>query len=840
MTQTLRFDETPAARLELSGGKGANLSLLTQRGFPVPPGFIVTAPVYREFITGANDLLRRVAALPFDDSTAVHTTSEALQAELARLPLPSGAVPEIEQQLAQFPEGTAFSVRSSSTMEDLASAAFAGQHETFLNVVGASDVLDRVRGCFISLWAGRAIAYRHQLGFDHSLAAMAVVVQQMVPSESAGVGFSLNPVNGQLSEMVINANFGLGESVVSGDGEVDQWILDRATRAVCSANIAIKSRQVVSAASGTREVHLTGADAAKPSLNAGQLTALADLLLCVEASYSFPQDIEWAFAGGKLWLLQSRPITTIPSRWTRDESAERFPNVITPLTWDFVESGFHRSLNHSFVLLGFPAFSGKWFTMFDHYIYGDQNAVELYARRAPFGVQSLDELRAAIPRLRQQFEWVQELPVAWMRDLDHYLITLGRFQAEPLAGKTPLEIWRHVQAVNEHGAQYFLPNIAISIAQGTIYRILHGLLKLALGPTDAEVSFDHLMAWCETKTGQVNKELFELAHLAKRDPALSERILGINSRELIHGEVLAGFPDFKTRFERFLRDHGHREVDFDAYTATWGESPWIVLDNLRLILETPLDRKPAEKERELKVRAQQAEVALFAKLPADLHFFFHELLRLARTFTSLDDLEHYQTTRLTPALRRGLRALGELLVQRGLLVEPMDVFFAHQGQMEHALTQDSPEAGREFAAQVAKQKAAYLADKARKPEWTLGQSEPTASAASTGTGTVLTGLAGSSGVAEGPVFIVLTPDDFAKFPKGAVLVARTTNPAWTPLFYTAVAVVTESGGPLSHGAVTAREMRIPAVMAVKDSLTRLQNGQRVRVDGKTGRVELLA
>ncbi len=516
MTHTLRFDDPLAVRFELSGGKGANLSILTQRGFPVPPGFIVTAPVYHEFITGAAGFLSRVAALPFHDAAALRAASEALQEEIAHLPLPPSAAAQIEEQFARFPAGTAFSVRSSSTMEDLAGAAFAGQHETFLNVVGLADVLARVRGCYVSLWADRAIAYRRQQGFDHSQASMAVVVQQMVPSETAGVGFSINPVNGELGEIVINANFGLGESVVSGEGEVDQWILDKPTRAVRVAHIGQKFRQVHSAASGTHEVHLAVADAEKPSLNDGQLAALADLLIRVEASYAFPQDIEWAFAGGQLWLLQSRPITTIPPRWTRDESAERFPNVITPLTWDFVESGFHRSLNHSFGLLGFPHFSGKWFAMFDHYIYGNQNAVELYARRAPFAVRSQDELRAAVPQLRQQFGWVQDLPVAWMRDLDHYLVTLGRFQAEPLEGRTPLEIWRHVLAVNEHGAQYFLPNIAISIAHGMIYRILHGLLKLVIGPADADVLFDHLMAWCETKTGQINKELFELALLARQ------------------------------------------------------------------------------------------------------------------------------------------------------------------------------------------------------------------------------------------------------------------------------------------------------------------------------------
>ena len=835
----LSFDDPLAQRIELAGGKGANLSVLTQRGFPVPRGLIVTTAVYYHFAQVAAEWLSHVNDLPFDDAVALRAASTELQARLSQIPVPMAEANEIRELLGSFPKKTAFSVRSSSTMEDLAGAAFAGQHETFLNVIGVDLVLNRIRDCFISLWTDRALAYRQQRGFDHTRAAMAVVIQEMVAAEAAGVGFSVNPVNGQLDELIINANFGLGESVVSGEGEIDQWILDKATGAPRSVKIAIKSHKIVSAEVGTREILLSDQEARQPSLGPDQLTALVELLSRVEASYAFPQDIEWAFAAGRLWLLQSRPITAIAPRWTRDESAERFPNVITPLTWDFVESGFHRSLQHSFRLLGFPNFSGKWFAMFGHYIYGNQNAVELYVRRAPLAVRSLEELRVAIPQMRQQFEWVQELPVAWMRDLNHYLITLGRFQAEPLEGRTPVELWRHVLAVNQHGAEYFLPNIAISIAQSSVYRLLHGLLRLAIGPAQADRLFDHLMAWCETKTGQINKELFELALLIRAEPELEALLRNTDSRQLIEGHALATWPDVDARFHRFLRDHGHREVDFDAYTPTWIEAPWIVLDNLRLLLQTSMNLPPTDIERDLKIRAQQAEVELFATLPADLHFFFHELLRLARAYTHLDDLEHYQTTRLTPVLRRGLRALGEQLAQRGVIAEPMDVFFAHQAQLELVLTSDSPETWTAFSEDVAGQKAAYLSDKVRKPEWILGQKE-TLTAPLNPAGEVLTGLAGSPGTAEGAVFQVLTPDDFAKFPKGAVLVARTTNPTWTPLFYLAAAIVTESGGPLSHGAVTAREMRIPGVMSIRHCLSQLQNGQRVRVNGTTGQVELLA
>jgi pyruvate,water dikinase len=834
MKYTFSFNEPLATRLEISGGKGSNLALLTQRGFPVPPGFVISANAYRDFIAAGGELLRQVDTFHFKEPAQLRIESEQLREQLQKLELPSEVRAEIQEQLKHFASDQAFSVRSSSTMEDLAGAAFAGQHETYLNCSGVKLILDRIKDCFLSLWFDRAIAYRHQQGFDHMLAAMSVVVQKMVFCDVAGVGFSINPISGDLNEMIFDANFGLGESVVSGEGEIDHFEVDKSTGKIRRANIAQKSRKTVATASGTTEVSIHSSEGKQPSLTESQIGQLAQLLNRVEASYQFPQDIEWGFENGILFLLQARPITTIPPRWTRDESAERFPNVITPLTWDFVESGFHRSLSYSFRLMGFPPFNGKWFGMHGHYIYGNQNAVELYGKRAPFVVRNLEELRAAVPRLREEFRWVQELPVIWARDLDFYLISIGRFLAEPLESKNMREVWQYVLDVNEHGAAYFLPNIAISITHATLYRLLHHLLKLCLGADNANALFDRLMAYCETKTGTINKELYELALMVRSEPKLEELLTQRDSRQICDQNQLKSFPQFQARFQRFLRDHGHREVDFDAYSPTWLELPWVVLDNVRLILGTPMEQKPSDKERELKIRSLQAETELFHQLPADLHFFFAEVLRLARIYTSLDDLEHYETTRLTLPLRRGLRELGERLVRLKVLDEPTDIFFARVGQIQTAVENESEAGWASFAEMVRGQKQSYLADKGRKPEWILGQAKGDFDLQST-----LSGLAGSPGVAEGPVFIVLSPDDFPKFPKGAVLVARTTNPTWTPLFYGATALITESGGPLSHGAVTAREMRLPAVMSVKECLSRLENGRRVRVDGARGKVVLL-
>lgn len=841
MNHTLTFVEPLACRPEYSGGKGANLALLTAGGFPVPPGFILIAAAYREWLSAASWWRSAVRALPIDDPAGLSAAAEALRDRLRAVPLPDAVRGSIERELRQQPAGACFAVRSSSTMEDLADAAFAGQHDTFLNCRGAEQVLTAVRECFISLWHDRAIAYRHQQGLDHAAAAMAVVIQQMAECESAGVAFSAHPVTGDLDVAVIEANHGLGESVVSGCCEVDHWELHKASGEIFSRSIAEKSmRTVCRPSGGVVNEFLSGAAGVEPVLSDGQLAGILEMLGRVEKWFRFPQDIEWGEVGGRLVLLQSRPITTIPPRWTRDESAERFPNAITPLTWDFVDAGFRKSMAYSFRLMGFPRFSGVWFGMHNHYVYGNQNAVDIYARRFPFALNSLADLPGLIPRLREEFRWVQELPMQWSRDLDFYLIRLGEFVAEPLENQSLGELWSQVQTVKEHGSHYFLPNIAISITQSVLYRLLQFLLRELFGAEEVNPLMDGLLSFCETKTGAINKELYELAECVRSDCSLEQKLLCPDGSRALweSGELAAEHPEFHRRFQLFLRNHGHRETDFDIYQPGWLEAPWVVLDQLRLILDANRPFTPAQRERELKVRSQAAEFSVFSRLPTELHFFMHEIIRLARVYTSLDDLEHYQTTRLALPLRKCLRALGQRLVELGVLTDPMDVFFAREHVLAQAIASDDPRQWREFSAAVATAKASWQAAVERAPGWE--PDTPAATFVAADPGAELAGHPGSPGLAEGVVFVVSGPQDFAAFPRGAVLVARTTNPAWTPLFYAASAVITESGGPLSHGAVTAREMQIPAVMSVRGCLSRLATGSRVGVDGSRGKVVVLA
>ena len=829
MSRLIDFAHEDAVRLEVAGGKGASLAK-SARDLPVPPGIIVTSEAYRDLLAPLRSQIRDILR-----NETVEAASVRVQELLGELAEDEAWVAEIDAALREAGlADRAVAVRSSGTMEDLPGAAFAGQHDTFLGERGAQAVADAVQRCYASLWNAHAMKYRERLGLDHLQASMAVVVQQMVEvsaEEAAGVAFSIDPVRGDLETVLINASYGLGETVVGGEAEVDEYRVSRAGSDEVDVRIASKPvALVVDADGGTREVDVAPEAREQAALDAEARAQVAELAVRAEEHFGFPQDIEWAVSEGELFLLQSRPVTRVAPRWTRDESAERYPTPVTPLTWDLVEEGFHQSLNHSFELMGLPPFGDKWFAMKDFYIYGNQTAVELYAGRFPTALfQDADSIRTALPEIARRFAFVQELPVQWMRDLDTYLLGIGRLSHEPLEDKDLAGLWDLVRGISDLGTAYFLPNIAISLTQTTLYKGLLTLLSLGLPKGQAQAVFDQLLAQTDTKTGQVNDELWQLSRTIRSTPDLLEFLDGLDSAEGHMDELREQFPAFARELNAFLSRHGHRELDFDAYHPTWVGAPHIVVNQLRVLAHREEEGRASANQ----LRAQQAEVErqVLDAVPDDLRYFVQEVIRLARTYTALDDLEHYQTTRLTLPMRRALAELGARLVEAGHLDAADDVYFLHVDTIETAVRDGSAEALGRLRAEAQELRAGYEAAVDSEPDWVHGQA---ATDAPTEGG--LTGTAGSPGQVEAEVYVVHSPDDFPRFPAGAILVARTTNPAWTALFYQAAGVITESGGALSHGAVTARELGIPAVMSIREATRRFTNGQRVRIDGSAGTV----
>lgn len=836
----LDFSNPAALDVALVGGKGFGLAKATRAGLPVPEGVVLATTTYRDWFaphrTAVQDLLAA--------NNGAATQSAAVMRYLAAQPLPTELTQAVEQLQAKQPQRY-FAVRSSGSAEDLPGAAFAGLHDTLLNVHGTQALLAAIRTCWLSLWNAEVLPYRERLGLAHEQAAMAVVIQHMVDvsaSEAAGVAFSIDPVRGEVGQVLINAAFGLGETVVTGEAPVDEYRVDRSGQ-ISMQHIATKPAALVrralppaqgdaipptAAHNGSETVKLPAAQQTLPAITPEQAAAIATLARQAESHFGFPQDIEWAIEQGALYLLQSRPVTRFAPRWTRDESAERFPNPVTPLTWQLCEAGFHASLNHSFKLMGLPPFHDKWFTLKDGYVYGNQNAVEVYAGRLPLAPlrsgKDLGDFIAAGGLW--QYTWISDLPTQWMNDLDRYLLELGRFNAIDYSHKTLAECWACLQAINDLGTRYFLPNIAISLTQTLLYRVLRHVLGLLVAD-EAQTVFDRLIAVTETKTGTINQAMWQLSRQLQAYPALlSTRFHDAASLQA----ALAQAPGFHKAFDSFLALHGHREVDFDAYHPTWLEASHTVFAQIQ-IMAGQEEGGHARQYWQKKDLMYQTELALLQQTPSELRFFLQELIRLVRSYTALDDIEHYQTTRLTIPFRRAAREIGQRLVHLGALDEAMDVFFLPPDVLDHAIARQDYSAIRSTATA---NKAAYQHAATHAPEWVHGQAN-TPPQGNDG----WQGLGGSPGMVEGEAFVITDPAQFADFPQGAILVARTTNPAWTPLFYHAAGVITESGGPLSHGAVTARELGIPAVMGIRDACHRLRSGQRVRLDGQNGHIQLL-
>lgn len=826
------FSDLIAQHIEVSGGKGANLAKMYRAEFPVPNGFIISEKTYRCCVESLRDVLvEKVQGFNLEKPEELKKQAEELQSIFHEMHFPQQVVDEVEEVLKNWQGASHFSVRSSSTMEDLASAAFAGQHDSFLNC-SKQQVLGKIKACFASLWNDRAILYREQNNFKHLEASMAVVVQEMIPCEVAGVMFSVNPVTGNFDECMVNANYGLGESVVSGAGDVDHVILNKQSGEIIEKNVATH-REVVRCNDSGVSAQAQNDDSDKLSISDVFLQQLLEVTKKIELFYRFPQDIEWGIYNDKLYILQSRPITKFPERWTRDESAERYPYVMTPLSWDFVEDGFHESLNYSLSLIGLPCCSGKWFSIFDNYIYGNQNIVKLYLEVTGFKASSFDEIRTLVPMFRENFRWVQSLPNEWMQGLDKYLLCLGGLLQEDISEYSIDESWEYLTRVRNLGNDYFKPNIAISLTQGSLYRFFYQMLVICYkDPHVAQKMLLVLTSAVQTKTKQVNHELHRLAKELQAQPELQQLISEKGSRWVIEEGKIQNFTSFYKKFMTLIATHGHREFDIDPYHATYEDAPWTVLDTIVLNTHSEI-KEDYYQDRKQKIQALEAEKKLLNDIPQDLHFFAMEVLRLVRSYTELDDFEHYQTTRLTLAMRKGLKSLGKHLQHKGLVADPADIYFARATELEAAIVADDENTYKNLASLIANNKKEYLANQQRTPQWNLHEEAQEQVASD-----VLRGIPGSPGTVEGQVFLLQSTDDFARFPKGAILVARTTNPAWTPIFYSASAVITESGGPLSHGAVTAREMQIPAVMAVKNVLHVLENGQKVKVDGASGTVFL--
>jgi rifampicin phosphotransferase len=881
------------SQLSRAGGKAANLGETIRAGLPVPGGFCVTTDAYAAVasLPEVDGLLDAVASVAPDEASRLEELAAQLRSAIENAAVPEEISRTIQDAYAALgaPEGhgdVPVAVRSSATAEDLPGASFAGQQETYLNVVGAEALIEAVRRCWASLWTDRAVAYRARAGVDPRGVRSAVVVQRQIESAVAGVMFTANPLTGKRGQAVIDASPGLGEAVVSGAVTPDHFVVAFENGSVLERRIGSKRLRIEPVpGGGTRRVDMPGDSVtARPCLSDSQLRELAQLARRVERYYGEPQDTEWAIdAQGTLWLLQSRPITTLfplPARANpaRQDLRAYFSfnvaqGVYAPLTTMGIQA--FRLLGSGVARLwGHPAHdtvTGPGLLVdAGHRLFFDVTP----ALRTPLGrrvlpfllghmeVRSGEQLRAFLddPRLapRPGAGWTFPLRAASflmrtgilkralraLRDPDG-AVEEAISRAESLreygrvdAGASAAERLNRFERLLSEGAPQVLPAVAPPAAMGfACYGISQRLLR---GLATADELQAVRRALPHNPTTEMDLELWRLASRIRADPEGARAFVGQSAAALGAAYAAGALPQVvMDGVRQFLERYGQRGVgEIDLGEPRWRDDPGQVLGMLANYLavddpssgpEAQLSRMESEAEervRELSRRAGRRNPVAGAAV----RFFLDRYRRLA----GLREAPKYYVVLLFGEGRKLLDAIGAELAESGRLERKDDVYQLNVAELRVALN------GGDVRPIVARRRAEAGIERQRKhvPRWLLSDgSEPAPPAAPMGGANTLVGTAASLGVVTATARVILDPRG-ARIEPGEILVAPSTDPGWTPLFLTAGGLVMEMGGPMSHGAIVAREYGIPAVVGLPEATERITTGQTVTLDGGAGTVVL--
>jgi pyruvate,water dikinase len=859
----------PAASLATVGGKGLSLSKMIRAGFPVPDGFHITTEAYRQLV-GANGLQAKILSALKDVDVAVPASLEAASAAIrgffAEALLPDDICLAITAAYAalDMPRPGPVAVRSSATAEDLPKASFAGQQDTFLNVRSQGMLLEAVRKCWASLWTGRAIAYRLRNNIDQEAVALAVVVQEMVDAEASGILFTANPINGRRDEMVINAAWGLGEAIVGGLVSPDTTVADKATGKVKTIDVAEKNVITVTTDSGTEENPLDAARRRSQVLSEAEVIELADIARRIEDYYSQPQDIEWCRAEGHFYIVQSRPITALPeafvsspTEWklpsgnyaaVRNNIVELMADPLSPLFATLgvsaINTGLHRFMDESFGMRGIMP--PDIILVVNQYAYNNGSIGARAMARVTFGAGKI---------LKKMFTGAVERWTEYGRP--RYYKTVATWQAKEWRSFASLELVDGARqltesAIDAYGALISGVIPAAWISEALFTKIYNTLIKRQGDPSAPTylLGFDSLPI-------RADKSLYSLAEWARHDAALAGCLERIPTPQLAVLCKSGDVPDdvssslwreWRTRVDQHLQAYGHMLYDLDFVHPVPADDPAPVLDALKLYLRGA-GANPYTRQHESAGHRERAVAIMRGRLKRLRLKWFDNYLAAAQKYAPLREDGLAEIGLAYPLIRAMLRELGNRFVRAKVITAVDDVFWLTQQEVLETATQlDAGQVMASLADKIPQRRAQQRAAMSVRPPMALPQMKLFGldlmslkdKRGRRNKGDMIKGVAASPGSATGPARVLHGPEEFSQMKPGDVLVASITTPAWTPLFALASAIVTDVGGPLSHGSIVAREYGIPAVLGTGVATRRIHSGDLVEVNGTEGRVHLKA
>ncbi|KZE72399.1 phosphoenolpyruvate synthase [Paenibacillus elgii] len=867
----LGFQEMEKTQLLLVGGKGLNLGELSKiEGIQVPEGFCVTTVGYQKAIEQNETyhaLLEQLATLKVEDRDQIGEISRKIRQIIMEVEIPSDVAKAVTDYLSQFGEEHAYAVRSSATAEDLPHASFAGQQDTYLNIIGREAILQHISKCWASLFTDRAVIYRMQNGFDHGQVYLSVVVQRMVFPQASGIMFTADPITSNRKLLSIDAGFGLGEALVSGLVSADCYKVQEGE--IVDKRIATKKLAIYGRKEGGTETQQIDPDQQKTQvLTEQQILQLARIGRQIEAYFGYPQDIEWCLAHDTFYIVQSRPITTL---YPIPEANDQENHVYVSVGHQQMMTDAMKPLGLSFYLLLTPApmrkAGGRLFVDVSLMLAspsGRETLINVLGKNDPLIKDALttviergDFIKSIPDEKEQSYAKSNQGPApANYQTLNDYdptivsdLIKRSESSIEELKHKIQTKSGADLFDFILEDIQELRNRKSISDPQS------FGVIMTAMNASSW--INEKMMEWLGEKnaadtlsqsvpnniTSEMGLALMDVADVIRPYPEVIHYLQHVKDDYFLDELVkFNGGRETQDAICAYLNKYGMRCAgEIDITRTRWSEKPItlvpMILSNIKNF-EPNAGKRKFEQGRQEALKKEQELLDRLKQLPDGEQKAKEtkRMIDLVRNLIGYREYPKYGYINRYFVYKKALLKEAEQLVQAGVVREKEDIYYLTFEELHEAVRTNKLDYKI-----IGKRKDEYkLYEKLTPPRVITSDGEIIAGKYKRENlpAEAIVGLAVSSGVIEGRARVILTMED-ADLEDGDILVTSFTDPSWTPLFVSIKGLVTEVGGLMTHGAVIAREYGLPAVVGVENATKLIKDGQRIRVNGTEGYIEIL-
>ena len=882
---------------EKIGKKAQNLLELAVQGFNVPKFSVVTNKYFREVILdeikeynskeGNEDEISDWNSI-FDKNT--ERKIENIIKVIKEHKVKEEFLAEIEN-IAE--NNSYYAVRSSSIEEDSSNFSFAGQFETYL-YIKKENIIEKVKEVWISSFSSHVMKYRKEGKINNEINVPAVIIQEMVNSEKAGVGFSVNPVNGNYDEIVISGTYGLGTSIVDGDENGDLFIYNKKTKEIKKEIRTKKIRQVLDFENKkikTEEINIED-----EVLNDSEVQELGENIINIEKYYGKPQDMEWAFEKGKLYILQSRPITTLKTAnektanviiWDNSNIVESYPEITLPLTFSFIRKAYSDVYKRFSEITGVPP------KVVESYQVVYDNMLGLLKGRVYYNLINWYKLLMLFPNSRNNSKFMEQMMgvkkelseedinenlleaegkmSSWEKFRNRIeklkagtILFLNMFLIENKAKKFYKLIDENLNGKNSRLEEKsvkdlkkyykflenkFLKNWEIPIINDFLVMVWFGLSKKAAEKYIKE-NFEEVHNILIAQEGsdmisvEPSKYIMKMSNIIKKDKDLQNEIKGIIEKTAtdINIENLTGNKEFNSLLEEYMQKFGDRTVhELKLEALTLREDPLFLI---RMVYSISMTKEVTEHSKR-NISEEQNKIYENLKISPLKKFILKKTVSYAKKFIRLRENLRYERTKVFSMVRKIMKKMGTYLKEENIIVHERDVFYLTIDEIFGLIDGALIDTDLKKLIDLRKEKYKEYEEGAVLPDrfltrGFLGENFHYEDLIGNEQGdkNILKGTGCSKGVVKGKVKIVLNPMN-TEVEDGDIVVTKSTDPSWVMVFPLLKGLIVEKGSLLSHSAIISREMNIPAIVGVQGATTALKTGDFVQFDGSTGIIKKL-